>query len=342
MDKNYPTEQTTENAYVKVREKKSGGKVLALFITVLLLAAVCWLLYKGSQEKIDGFLSGLLGTKQSSETTADTQTTSPPESTGIPDIYGYDLSTLAQGMLPVIPTDMSALRSGIKYDNNSGYQLSGFPVYDIPMLDGTVLVTNTHPYEAYLDDGTYSIADGADVNSGDSNVRAAALVLVEKLNSLGISARYLETANSSRYSSYSNAYRVLEDCLKNDSTICLVIDIQRGTDTDGQNALAPVTYINGKVCAQIRMNVGTDAFGQESPAWRDKLTLANTVTYKAGEAYPSLFCPTRISGSRLNQHISVPMLTCDIGTCFNTFSQACNGAEVLSEVISRLFAGKSE
>jgi len=200
-----------------------------------------------------------------------------------------------------------------------------------------ILIYHTHSQEGYAD----SIA-------GDSSTSVVALgeylaqLLSEKygIQVLHHTGQY-DVVN--RDSAYSNALPALEQIIKENPTIEVVIDIHR----DGVPATTHlVTEINGKSTAQIMFFNGlskTTALGEleylANPYIEENLAFSFQTQLAAVEYYPGFARRIYLKGYRYNMHLLPKSLLVEVGAQTNTFQEAKNAMEPLADILVKVLKG---
>ena len=313
-------------------------------LTIILVAAALLLALVLFTVKLlpDGFFS-FFGGKPADETTSGEETTgNPEESTS--GLYEFDYGKLSEGAHAVLPCDLSARNVGVLVENRTENSAAGalLPCFLDKIRAAandkvTVLITNTHPYEAYLADGSYEYADGVSVNANERErtVAAVADALIESLARAGIRAVYVEVPATSGRNSYQAAYEALDTALAAYPDVQYIFDLHREILLDDEgNMLRPVAAGTLGALAQLRFVAGTGEDGAVYENWEDGVR-AHLALAEAVMAYdPDLVMPTEISGSRLNQHLPCTVFTVEIGTCGNSVEEAVRTADLLGTVFA--------
>lgn len=336
MNRNLPVPVGEKMApYIKKRkrrEMRSLSRFLILLLAVVLLVAV---VFFAGKLGLFSFFAGWFDTAP--ETTADTSTGDTDATTSL---YDFDYDKLSDGAFAMIPCDLSARAAGIVFDNRTDYVPETIVPRALSAADGdkvTVLVINTHPYEAYSAPDAYEYTDGSYVNSEDkeNTVVAVADAFIASLAKNGIQAAYVEVTTTSGRNSYAAACEALTEALEEYPDVLYIVDLHRDIllDEDG-NMLRPVTSGQDGPMAQMRLVVGTDADGAAYEDWEDGAAASFFLAERITANYPSLMMPTEISSSRLNQHLPVTVFTAEIGTCANRLEEAARTAEAFGEVFA--------
>ncbi len=338
MNRNLPVPVgETMSPYIKRRkrrEMRSLTRFLALLLAVVLLAALVFCLGKLG---VFSFLGAWFGAP--AETTGGTtEDTTPGETTT--GLYDFDYEKLSEGAFAIVPCDLSARAAGVLFDNRTDYVPEAIVPRALSTVTGdkvTVLVINTHPYEAYSEEASYEYTDGSYVNSEDreKTVAAVADAFIASLAKNGVQAVYVEVPTTSGRNSYTAAYEALTNALEEYPDVMYIVDIHRDILLDEEgNMLRPVTYGVDGAMAQMRLVVGTDADGAAYEDWESGAAASLFLAERMTAAYPSLMMPTEISTSRLNQHLPVTVFTAEIGACGNRLDEAIRTAEAFGAVLA--------
>lgn len=206
-------------------------------------------------------------------------------------------------------------------------------VYDpnpIQVNNPQIYIYNTHQLESY-DNTNYS------EHNITPNVLMASYMLKEKLNKLGIPT-IIETANIteflnlngwSYYQSYDASRFYVEETLKNNKDLKLIIDLHRDAITKD----ASTTIINEKKYAKILFVVGT-----EHPNYEKNLEVVNNLNNIIKNKYPSL---TRgiitKSGANVNgiynQDLSDKSILIECGGYQNSLEEVINTLDIIAQSI---------
>lgn len=337
MNRNLPVPVKDEAVpYLQKRKHKENKTTLSKFflilLAVVLLAGI--VLCAGKF----GLFSFLAGGDAEQTTTGDSTETTTGETTT--NLYAFDYEKLSEDALAILPCDLSAWASGNRYHNQTSYDVESLSPQALEVLEQdtvTVLVVNTHPYEAYSEDGAFEYKDGSYVNAGseENSVAAVAKAFIEALAKRGIQAEYVALSTTSSLHSYEAAYEALTAALAEYPDVRYIVDIHRDIllDDDG-NMLRPVTAGEAGTMAQMRLVIGTDADGAPYENWEEGASAALALAEKLTASYPSLLMPTEISRSRLNQHLPVTVFTAEIGTCGNSVEESVRTAQAFGEVFA--------
>lgn len=145
---------------------------------------------------------------------------------------------------------------------------------------------------------------------------------------------------------YSNAAPAVEQLLKDNPSIEVVIDLHR----DGVNENTRlVTEIDGKSTAQIMFFNGLSRTASNgdidylaNPYIQDNLSLSLQLKLKATEYFPGFTRPIFLKGYRYNMHFLPKCLLIEVGAQTNTVQEAMNAMEPLAKVLSLVFLGEDK
>lgn len=194
-----------------------------------------------------------------------------------------------------------------------------------------VLIISTHSSEAY------SESAGGRSEDENKNVLRVGAELAKTLNKNGIKTIHDKTRND--YPSYNGSYKkalsVIEENLKKNPSIEVVIDVHRDyMETAEGVRLKPTAEVKGKKAAQIMFVVGTDFLGLEHPLWRENLKLAVKTQDILNKTAPSLCRSINIRTERFNQHMTKGSLIVEFGSSENTLDEAVLSASLLGEALA--------
>lgn len=200
-----------------------------------------------------------------------------------------------------------------------------------------VLIYHTHSQEAY-----------ADSIEGDAYTSIVALgdylgrILTEKYG-IKVLHHMGEYDVIDRDSAYSTALPYLEQVLKENPSIEVVIDLHR----DGVPSTTHlVTEVNGKPTAQIMFFNGlskTTAQGElenlPNPYIEENLAFSFQMQLAAAEYYPGFARRIYLKGYRYNMHLVPKSLLIEVGAQTNSFQEAQNAMEPLADLLAKVLKG---
>ena len=207
-------------------------------------------------------------------------------------------------------------------------------------VDGPqILIYHTHSQEAY-----------ADSVPGDESTSVVALgVYLEQLleEKYGIEVLHHKGKYDveKRDSAYANALPNIEQILKENPTIEVVIDLHRDGVAQGTHL---VSEINGKETAQIMFFNGlswTTSQGElenlANPYIQENLAFSFQMQLAATEYYPGLARRIYLKGYRYNMHLCPKTLLVEVGAQTNTFQEAKNAIEPLADILALVLTENS-
>lgn len=316
--------------YIKKRRSPLAKIVLLMSVAAIVIGCGVTLANKLGGEN---FFSKLFGAAKATSSSA----TKSTETTAEKNIYDFDVSSVPKGQHGIIPADLSCAAVGYDYVGGDGnIAVSADTSFTFQNGKIQVLIVNTHPYEAYTDEISASYGDDFSAVGGDKTVKELAQSMTLALAEKGIGTEYLDTGVTSNKNSYAEAKKKISEYLKDHTDILYIIDIHRDVLTDGgENLLRPITKHGDVVCAQMNFTVSKSAKNYES-----NLLLAAALAEKIKQISPSVLMPTEITGSVQNQDLAKAVVTLNIGTCGNSFSEASESAKLFTEALAFLAAGE--
>jgi stage II sporulation protein P len=234
--------------------------------------------------------------------------------------------------------------SGLEFDTS---KLLSEP-YEIKLTPGepSVLIVHTHGSEAYTraPGETYEESDTYRTEDKEYSIIRVGDELAAALAELGVSA--VHDREIYDYPSYAGAYgRSLEATkrsLEKYPSIRLVIDLHRDAiaSPDGSQ-FKTIADINGELCSQIMLVVGTNGSGLQHPGWRDNMKLALRLQNEMNGRFPTLARPITAAKYRYNQHLTPGSLIVEVGAAGNTLSESLSAVRHFAEVYAAVIEGSS-
>lgn len=193
-----------------------------------------------------------------------------------------------------------------------------------------VYLYNTHQTEAYEGKALegYNIAPG---------VMMASYILQNKLANYNVKAIVMEdniadylNLNNMKYSkSYLASRKFLEEALKNNQNLKLIIDIHRDSIPKDKSTV----IINNKTCSKILFVVG-----EEYDSYTENLKMTNYINEKIKEKYPDLTRGVITKGGKgsngiYNQDLNPKITLMEIGSNQNTIDEVLNTIELIAPII---------
>ena len=206
----------------------------------------------------------------------------------------------------------------------------------------TVLILHTHATESYEPDGTYQESSPYRTMDEAHNMLSVGDRVAELLEEGGV--RVIHDRTFHDYPSYNNAYgnarQTIETYLRENPSICLVLDLHRDAAEDGNgNQKVSTATVDGQTTAQLMLVMGSDTGSLSYPYWEKNLALAVKLQAQLEQTYPGLCKPIKLVSSRYNQDLSTGALLIEVGTAGNTHAQAMAAAEFLAKGILSLANG---
>ena len=202
-----------------------------------------------------------------------------------------------------------------------------------------ILIYHTHSQEAYKDS-----------KPGDASMSIVAVgdyleKLLEEKYGIEVLHHKGQYDVDSRDGAYSKSRPDLEKILKENPSIEVVIDLHR----DGvPEKLHLVTEIDGKPTAQLMFFNGlsyTTSRGKldhlANPYIEDNLALSFQMQLAAAEYYPGLTRKIYLKGYRYNLHLKPKSMLVEVGAQTNTFQEALNAMEPLSNLLGLILVENS-
>ena len=208
-----------------------------------------------------------------------------------------------------------------------------------------MLIIHTHASESYKKTENYTESSAYRTLNKNYNMVSIGAYVAKLLKKEGISVLHDKTIYD--YPSYNGSYIAaregIEKHLKENPSICFVLDIHRDAmqNSDGTQIGTTVKTKNG-TASQLMLVVGTDAGGMRHPNWQDNLSLAVKLHAQLEQLQPGICRPISLRGQRFNQDLSPGGALVEVGAAGNTRKQALLAAEYLAEAIAALAYGVKE
>lgn len=148
-----------------------------------------------------------------------------------------------------------------------------------------------------------------------------------------------------RSAAYDYARPYIEEVLKENPTIEIVIDLHRDGVPEDRKL---VTEINGKPTAQIMFYNGlsyTAEGGQvdylPNPYIQDNLAFSFQLEYQAAQYYPEFYRGIYLAALRYNLHLKPRALLLEAGAQTNTVQEVKNAMEPFADILNRVLSGEA-
>lgn len=204
-----------------------------------------------------------------------------------------------------------------------------------------VLVMHTHTTECYDGD---EMNGETERNTDDAvNVTAVGNEICAVLEENGIKTIHDTTYHDypSYQGSYTRALATIENQLKNNPSIKVVLDVHRDAFVypDGSK-LTVSCEENGEPTAQVMIVAGTDSMGLWHDNWRENLKFAAKIQNAAEIMYPGLMRPINLRTERFNEHMTKGSLILEVGGNGNTLDEAKAGGRDVARAIAAVLNAK--
>ena len=198
-----------------------------------------------------------------------------------------------------------------------------------------ILLYHTHTTECYRN--SQGITNTTDESQ---NVVAVGKAMKKIFEDAGYQTIHLtEQMNEDFSNAYPTARARVQEILKQNPSIKVVLDVHRDSISSGGIQYYPVTTVNGKEAAQIMIVCGTEEKGMSHPNWDENFTYALALSRKMGSLYGQLSRPVNLRGDRFNTHFTPHTLLLEVGSSANTLEQAIYGGELCAKAMIALWNG---
>ena len=231
--------------------------------------------------------------------------------------------------------------SGLRYDKGA---LIEQPLqWDLTASEPTVLILHTHTTESYTKVKGETYEETAAFRTLDEayNMVSVGDHLAQLLTDGGVTVIHDRELHDypSYNGSYNHARKAMERNLKENPSICLVLDLHRDASGDVQNQMRTKATVDGAAAAQIMFVVGTNGTGLKHPDWKENLALALKLQVQMERLAPGICRKLNLRGQRFNQDQSPGALLVEVGAAGNTREEALRAVEVLARAILDLSHG---
>ena len=227
----------------------------------------------------------------------------------------------------------------VKVSNSTDHNIDISDYLTVPAFiekNFSVLIVHTHTTESYTPSEKYSYtpSDTDRTRDKEFNVVRIGKTMEEVLSKNGIKVYHDTTIND--YPSYNGSYNRsstnVQNAIKNDPSIKIVLDIHRDA-IEGANG-EKVKYnctIDGKSAASVMLVAGSNLSGLSHNDWGTNLQFAATLQSHINALYPGLMRPINFRSQRFNQHLAPGAIIVEVGTNGNTLDEAILGAKYFAE-----------
>ena len=209
--------------------------------------------------------------------------------------------------------------------------------WTLAAAEPTVLILHTHGTESYTP-GTESYTPTSSYRTLDENHNMLSIgdEVTKILEPKGIGVIHDRTIydHPSYNGSYTRARTAISEHLKNNPSICLVLDLHRDASGTTGRQLRTKTTINGETAAQLMLVMATN-----HDHWEENLSLALKFQALLEKQSPGIMRPINLRPQRFNQDLSPGALLVEVGAAGNTRQEALLAAGKLAEAVIALAEG---
>lgn len=229
----------------------------------------------------------------------------------------------------VNPNAAVEVSNSTDFSINSNDYLS--PVPSFLKEDFSVLIVHTHTTESYTPSEKYNYTPSDTDRTTDKSFNMVRVgdEIEKVLTAQGIKVYHDTTMND--YPSYNGSYNrsalSIENHIKSDSSIRIVLDVHRDA-IEGKNGekIKHTTEIDGKTAAKVMLVVGSDISGLKHDNWKENMRFAAQLQRHTASLYPTLCRPINFRSQRFNQQLAPGGIIVEVGTNGNTLDEAILGA----------------
>lgn len=308
-------------------------KALQVGAAVLLLAVL--LRMAGTRQNFKEEAARTLFLFSTGRVPAQTQTTEPapeePETTAPTEaapVFGYGELDLVQ-VVSEQELDMLGL-------------LSSPLNWNLHADEPTVLILHTHGSESY--ENTENYAASSDYRTLDTtyNMVSIGALVTQRLEAAGIHVIHDRTLHDypDYNAAYGNAREQIQSVLRENPSICMVLDLHRdAAQDDAGNQVRHTLQTTRGQSAQLMLVMGSENGVLTHEQWQKNLALAVKLQAQLEASCPGLCRPIQLRASRYNQDLSTGALLIEVGSAGNTRQEALLAAEYLADGIISLANG---
>ena len=201
----------------------------------------------------------------------------------------------------------------------------------------TVLILHTHATESYTKQGEdYKETSSWRTLDENYNMLSIGQLVGEILEEAGIGVLHHRELND--YPSYNGSYirarQSLREILKENTGICLVLDLHRDAAGTGANQMRTRAAVNGEDSAQLMIVIGTN-----HESYEENLSLGLKLHVQLENQNPGIMRPLQLRAQRFNQDLSPGALLIEVGAAGNSHREARIAAVQLAKAIVALAKG---
>ena len=207
----------------------------------------------------------------------------------------------------------------------------------------SVLIFHTHTTETYqiLDRDFYSENFKSRTNNKGENMVRVGEAIAEEIEKAGFGVIHDKEIYDTKYTgAYSKSRAGVEDILKKNPSVQIVLDIHRDAISDGDGTkVKPVAIIKGKKAAQIMLISGCQEEGNpitNLPDWRYNLTFAVHLQQKLEELFEGITRPLYFCPRSYNMNVTHCSLLVEVGSDSNTLEEAVYTGKCIGVALSEI------
>lgn len=197
-----------------------------------------------------------------------------------------------------------------------------------------ILIIHSHPQEEYFNDKNNNKKESV-LDVGDELER----VLEENYKVSVFHYTDKKNTQTSVVGAYERIERAVEDILKKNPSIEVIIDVHRGGGTEPTAALmdgkstAEINIVNGLSLDESIGKIGS-LKTHPNPYVEENLSLSAQMKYKSDKLTPNLISHVRLQQYRYSLHMMPKSLMIDIGNNMDTLDSAKNAIQPFTEVLA--------
>ena len=204
----------------------------------------------------------------------------------------------------------------------------------------TVLITHTHTTESYTRvDEPYRESAAWRTEDEQYNMVSIGEIVKGILEANGIPV--IHDCQLHDYPSYNGSYtrtrKAIQNYLKENGSIQLILDLHRDAAGEGANQMRTSAIAEGEPSAQLMLVMGTNY-----DSYPENLSLALKVHAQLESQCPGITRPLQLRAARFNQDLCPGALLVEVGAAGNTHPEARRAAEQLANAIVALAEGTAE
>lgn len=321
------------------------GKILRLGVAVILCAVLIRLAGEGNWHFKRERLLELMFFWQTGFRVEQTQPTQP-EPTYDPTQPSAQPAIAPQPLLPLQLTQEDLAR--VQLQNGTDYPVDVAALLEKPLQwdlrsgEPAVLILHTHATESYTQTEVYQESAAYRTLDENFNMVSIGTELAACLEAEGIRVIHDKTAydHPSYSGSYNRAREAIQSHLKENPSICLVLDLHRDAmeGSDGKQ-LGYTQQTREGVAAKMMVVCGSDAGGLNYPNWQENLCLGLKLQAALEAQCPGICRPLSLRTGRYNQDLMGNMLLIEVGAAGNTRQQALIAVRELARAVAAMAQG---